>query len=386
MSLDTAVAAIRARAESLWPSLEAAVPLSWPNENQDGAGNPLPPRDANGTPSPFVRIGVMWTGGGFLSIGNGLKRREGQIWCEAFIPEGSGEGAAHRLATEAARMFEGKHFGVVVCWAMQPGGPVDSEDGNFYGQSASVPFHFDEPSLYTAQAVHFDGATWLINAALASSDNGTASCAYFFKNETAVLNSQTVWVSDPSGLDDQSSYISQVALNGANSDYGTTGSDYVYIHGGDAIAASTWYFLIESVDLSGGSPVFRRYLGDVAQSPIIDVTGTPIGVLPFNGSPLYVGDDGVGGASWVGDIANLWIAPGVSLLDGVGDIPLATRRKFIDGGGKPVYLGANGELPTGTAPAVFLSASAGNAASFATNRGTGGAFATTGTLTLASGP
>jgi hypothetical protein len=82
-------------------------------------------------------------------------------------------------------------------------------------------------------------------------------------------------------------------------------------------------------------------------------------------------------------MADLWIAPGISLLDGSGDIPLATRRKFIDALGKPVFLGANGELATGTAPAVFLS---GDASTFATNLGTGGAFATTGTLTDATGP
>lgn len=141
MSLNAAVAAIRSRAESLWPGLEAAVSLAWPNENF------TTPVDTNGNPVAFVRIEVVWNGGSFLSIGapgDNWTRREGHIWCYAFIPVGTGEGRAHQLAAEAAGMFEGQDFSGLVCWAMEPGGPIDSEDGSYFGQSAAVPFYFDE--------------------------------------------------------------------------------------------------------------------------------------------------------------------------------------------------------------------------------------------------
>lgn len=141
MSLDTAVAAIRSRAEGLWPSIETAVPLTWPNENF------TPPRADNGSPVPFVAVEVKWNGGDYASIGapdDNLVRRDGHIWLYAFIPEGTGETLAHHLVAEGAEMFEGQDFAGVVCEGMQPGGPVDSEDGNYFGQSAAVPFNFDE--------------------------------------------------------------------------------------------------------------------------------------------------------------------------------------------------------------------------------------------------
>lgn len=141
MSLDTAVAAIRSRADSLWPAIEAAVPLAWPNENFPR------PADASGSPLPWVLIEVRWNGGGFMSIGapgDNLARRDGSIWVYAFIPQGTGEGRAHQLAARAASIFEGQDFGGVVCQAMEPGGEAESEDGIYFGQSAVIPFDFDE--------------------------------------------------------------------------------------------------------------------------------------------------------------------------------------------------------------------------------------------------
>lgn len=77
------------------------------------------------------------------------------------------------------------------------------------------------------------------------------------------------------------------------------------------------------------------------------------------------------------DISEYYFAPG-QFLDLTTQ---SNRRKFISAGGKPVDLGADGSTPTGTAPAMFFS---GDATAFATNRGTGGAFTLTGSLTNAS--
>ena len=55
----------------------------------------------------------------------------------------------------------------------------------------------------------------------------------------------------------------------------------------------------------------------------------------------------------------------------------ANRRKFIDASGKPVSLGSDGSLPTGTAPVVYLN---GDSTNFETNQGTGGNFTVTGAL------
>lgn len=144
MPLSDAVAAIRARAETLWPAIEATVPLAWPNENPDP---PLPRMGANGTPEPFVMIELRWNGGEFESIGapgSNIARRQGHIWIFAFVAQGSGESRAHQLVSRAADMFEGEDFSGVVCEAAMPGGEADTENGNLFGQSAAIPFDYDE--------------------------------------------------------------------------------------------------------------------------------------------------------------------------------------------------------------------------------------------------
>lgn len=141
MALPDAIAAIRTRAESLWPALEPAVSLAWPNESF------ARPVDANGTPAAFVMVEVRWNGGEFGSIGspgNNLARRQGHIWCFAFVAQGIGESRAHELIGKAAGMFEGEDFSGVVCEAMEPGGEADVEDGAYFGQSAAIPFDYDE--------------------------------------------------------------------------------------------------------------------------------------------------------------------------------------------------------------------------------------------------
>lgn len=76
------------------------------------------------------------------------------------------------------------------------------------------------------------------------------------------------------------------------------------------------------------------------------------------------------------DVAEYYVAFG-QWLDLTNPVNVA---KFI-GDGKPVNLGADGSLPTGVAPTILFS---GDASSFATNKGTGGAFNLTGSLTNAA--
>lgn len=145
MSLDVAIAAIRARAESVWPGIEAAVLISWPNEAFD---KPVEPDGNGGSRAlPFVAFEVIWNPIGDGSIGapgNNLARRWGHIWAYAFIPQGSGEARAHQLASEAAGMFELQSFSSITCEFSEPSGSAASEDGNYFGQAVSVPFYFDE--------------------------------------------------------------------------------------------------------------------------------------------------------------------------------------------------------------------------------------------------
>ena len=64
---------------------------------------------------------------------------------------------------------------------------------------------------------------------------------------------------------------------------------------------------------------------------------------------------------------------------------VSNRRKFIGAAGKPVDLGANGELPLGASPLVFLHIDDGEAANnFKDNAGTGGGMTLNGALTTAA--
>ena len=81
------------------------------------------------------------------------------------------------------------------------------------------------------------------------------------------------------------------------------------------------------------------------------------------------------------NIAELYFAPGQYLDFSV----VSNRRKFISANGKPVHLGSDGSLPTGTAPVVYFHLDdSESAANFATNAGSGGNFSVNGTAATAS--
>lgn len=139
-----------------------------------------------------------------------------------------------------------------------------------------------------------------------------------------------------------------------------------------AIAENQWYNLLfyGSLNFAAGGKTLVQYLNDIAVGAITDnLNPTTISfsniisaiVLPASNVPL--------------EFADLQIYPGVDL-----DLTVtANRRLFISDTGKPVdpaiAVAALGP------PAILFS---GNASTFATNQGTGGAFTTTGVITNAA--
>jgi hypothetical protein len=137
MSLDTVFAAIQARIEAAWPTIEPTVPLAYPN----AVSRP--------EASEFLLVDVTWVGGIPTTIGApgaNRVRRDGYIWLHAFITAGTGNQVrAFQIASRAATIFEEQNFADVVCIAMEPGGGQSgTEDGRWYGQSVAIPFWFDE--------------------------------------------------------------------------------------------------------------------------------------------------------------------------------------------------------------------------------------------------
>lgn len=130
-----------------------------------------------------------------------------------------------------------------------------------------------------------------------------------------------------------------------------------------------------SVDLS--DTLKRHMYVDDASSLF---AGTPSvytnDVGDFTLADWAIGAQAGGGSKFNGQIYDLWYAPGVYIDFSV----TANRRKFRDAAGRPVDLGANGQIPTGTAPLVYMGR---DFATWATNKGTGGGFTTNGALTAA---
>jgi hypothetical protein len=144
-------------------------------------------------------------------------------------------------------------------------------------------------------------------------------------------------------------------------------------------ASATWRHILCSWDCA--TPLARHlYVNDVNE------VGTPSvftdGTIDYTLSSWAVGSSANAPSLRLnGCLAEVYLAPGEYL-----DLSLvANRRKFISASGKPVHLGATGSLPTGTAPLIYLHLDdAESAASFATNRGTGGDFSITGSLSTGS--
>lgn len=145
---------------------------------------------------------------------------------------------------------------------------------------------------------------------------------------------------------------------------------------GTILAANGWMHVLASWDVSSGVNDVQLYLDDAEAADNltknsnndIDYTDT---THQFRG---ITGNDGF-------EIAEFYYNNAEYL-----DITLeANRRKFITADGKPVNLGNNGSLPTGSAPIVYLSLQSNTVNDFVENNGYGGDFAVSaGTLTEAT--
>lgn len=148
-------------------------------------------------------------------------------------------------------------------------------------------------------------------------------------------------------------------------------NDILVVRSSQYETVNEWYHVLFSVDLSDTS---KRHLyvndaSDLDQIVTYDTSGT----IDFIMDNAVVGATNSGSSAFSGDVADLWIDFGTYIDFSIE----ANRRKFIDANGDPVYLGASGNLPTGTAPDIFLS---GDTATWHTNKGTGGGFTVNGTL------
>ena len=226
---------------------------------------------------------------------------------------------------------------------------------------------------YAASAVHFDGLSWLLNDALATTDNAFFSFSFWMKLQT-VDDTTDPFVCDPDG---QSSPFMYFNAGFVSNFYAGIPPNFMSLSDQDGpyLDYTIWHHFLGAMD--GQNQIIKVYIDDVPYGDL-GVNGTPFD-FNMNGKPFSVGGNTFG-EEVIGDLADAWFAPGVNLLTG-GNIVESTRRKFISSTLKPVDLGMDGSTPTGAAPTIFFS---GDATAFSTNQGTGGTFTLTGSLTNAS--
>lgn len=234
--------------------------------------------------------------------------------------------------------------------------------------------------LYTASAVHFDGAnTSLFTASLSGTDGDAISAAWWFKT---VIDNKNVWASNVAG--DYGNYCDfREGDGGVNpffygpmtflSDTGVLEQSQFPVNNS---VDDTWHSLIMSEITNVDNQSCKIYIDDVDVTAASRTISSAF-ITNIAGMSFYLGDDTFGSGA-VMDLADFRFMLNTSLLID-GDIPVATRRLFIDENGKPVDPAtATGTLGT---PTILFS---GDSSSFTTNQGTGGTFTLTGTLTDAT--
>lgn len=246
-------------------------------------------------------------------------------------------------------------------------------------------------SPYVAKAVNFDGATNFGTASLTAANNSPlVSISVWFKATDDPDASRNIFYCDgrqPGGNYTNGLWVQNAPTEGpAAIDLylADVNSNLFMGHSQYDFERSVWHHFLFSGDSNHptGEKIFRVYLDDIDVTDLVVDQGNEAAFsMQWNGKSFDVGSAGDESGWFVGDLADLRVMPGVALHDGGGDIPLATRRLFIDGNGKPVDP-ATATAALGAAGAVLCS---GDATGFSTNQGSGGAFSfTAGALTNAT--
>ena len=242
---------------------------------------------------------------------------------------------------------------------------------------------------YKAKAVHFNGLTLLRRTGLI----GKPSAKYL----------ASVWIK-PYWEENQTGRVRACFFQANGTDAGTGNGSTVFYDEGFPnslflyaresndneflwyrpdfqMPAGAWHHWLVNVDTTQNPIVKQFYLNDV---PVIFATSFQNGVPPFTALDIlqqtfYIPDWLVIGRTKppIQDMADFWLGVGQSL-----DLSIvANRRKFISFDKKPVELGQQGKMPTGTRPTIFFS---GDVEQFPDNRGTGGPFTMLGSLSNAT--
>lgn len=253
-----------------------------------------------------------------------------------------------------------------------------------YGAEIVDFFEIDQPrcgrtygdgaSLLQAEGADFDGAAdWLTRGAdlsgNADSKRGLLSVWVRFDGSA----DQFVYANEV-GRCNLSLASGRITINNRNA---TDAHAASFRSSGTYSSGSTWRHILAAWDAALG--IGQLYVDGVDVFESVGFSNTDI---DYTSSNWAVGAGNAAGAVKLNAcLAELYLAPG-QYLD-ISDE--SNRLKFRTASGHPANLGADGSVPTGAAPLIYLGIEDGGAASdFAVNSGTGGNFTITGALALAS--
>jgi hypothetical protein len=231
---------------------------------------------------------------------------------------------------------------------------------------------------YTASAVHFEGVSHLIADNLVIADSPYFSFVFWFKVANPGVGVPGGSNYNPfgfnNGIHGSTAYMNIGSAPGDRSvGNDNDSSDFVqeasFDTSGGVFSHDQWVCCMSCMDMdqSVGDKINFMVLNDTVYLDTPDDFSDGPFNIAFGGAASIGAACGtvLKTARYIGDIADVWLAPGQFV-----DFRIeANRRKFIDALGKPVFLGANGELPTGVAPPVFHS---GDATEFIVNKGSAG--------------
>lgn len=163
-----------------------------------------------------------------------------------------------------------------------------------------------------------------------------------------------------------------VSTNGSNLSItasNSVGTEILNVEGSNLVT-DQWIHILGSFDLASTS---NRHLYINNVSNLSTVTTYTDDTIDFTLDDWSVGGDTLGARLLNGSIAELWFNPGTYL-----DLSIqSNRQRFISTNNRPVNLGSDGSNPIAASPLVYLS---GTIDTWATNKGTGEGFTTTGAL------
>lgn len=228
---------------------------------------------------------------------------------------------------------------------------------------------------YTPVAVHFQSADINTTTPMPGvSDSRRVSGSFWFRRTGDFSSYEHVFAYENNGLD---IYFEQPNNNLTIRGRDSSGGGKINLDTSDFLTDSDWHHILFSADITAGVEACHLYVDGVADK--IETSCAESGkAMDFTSAGnLYIGANDTGSNEFDGSLADLWLDFGTY----IDFSSAALREKFVSPTGMPMYLGADGSLPTGKAPDIFLS---GDVDDWHTNKGSGGGFAENGALTYAS--